>query len=49
MGGQVIGTEVSFDLDQAAPQALAVDFADHHLSQQVARHRDGVAIEELGA
>src|SRR5260370_35351040 len=49
MCGEVVRPKVSLDLDQPAPQTGAVDLADKHLAQQLARDRDRVAIEELQA
>ena len=46
MRRQVVRPEVSLDLDEPAPQPAAVDLADEHLPQQVARHHSRVPFEE---
>src|SRR5712692_3823369 len=49
MGGQVVRTEVSLDLDQSTPQLGAVDLAHEDLAQQVTLDGARVATEELRA
>jgi len=49
VGGQVLRTEVSLDLDQAAPQPAPVHLADQQLAEQIAGNLEGVAREEAGA
>src|ERR1700674_168027 len=48
MRGEVLGAHIGLDLDEAAPHATAVDLSDQHLAEQVARDRDGAAVEESG-
>jgi hypothetical protein len=46
MRGQVVRSQVRFDLDEPAPQRLAVDLPHQHLAEQLARDNDRVPLEE---
>jgi hypothetical protein len=46
VGGQIVRTEVSLDLDQAPPQPAAVELADQEFVKEVARDLARVPLEE---
>jgi hypothetical protein len=48
MRGAVLGPAVGLDLDQPSPEDLALDLTHQELAENVARHLQGVAIEEFG-
>jgi len=44
--GQVVRTQVRLHLDQASPQAAAVELADQDLVEEIARDLARVSLEE---
>jgi hypothetical protein len=46
--GEVVRTQVSLDLDDAAPQLPAVHLPNQHFAEEVSRDGHRLAIEEPG-
>jgi len=47
VSGQVVGPEIGFDFDQPSGEPPPALLANEDLAEEVARYREGVAVEEV--